>query len=172
MPRRWQARYSTNWARWYASVALYAEYLRVGAEYSGPYRMLPAGFYYKTFIHPRFAWKHVFEPIVRQSAGLGKAPKARYEDRYEQAYAFCDLLVVGGGIAGLQAARLAGAAGARVIVMEQTPHWGGRAPVDGDIIDGAPAEDWKSTRTSPVSTLTISMRSPSKTSPDGSERTS
>ena len=37
-------------------------------------RFLPAGFYYKTFIHPRFAWKHVFEPIIRRSAGLGKAP--------------------------------------------------------------------------------------------------
>ena len=37
-------------------------------------RFLPAGFYYKTFIHPRPFWKHVFEPIIRQSAGLGKAP--------------------------------------------------------------------------------------------------
>lgn len=105
-------------------------------------RFLPAGFYYKTFMFPRPFWKHVFEPIVRQSAGLGKAPKDRDADRYEQAYAFCDLLVIGGGIAGLQAARIAGEAGARVIVLEQTPHWGGRAPVDGDIIDGAPAQDW------------------------------
>ncbi len=108
-------------------------------------RFLPAGFYYKTFIHPRPFWKHVFEPIIRRSAGLGKAPKERDADRYEQAYAFCDLLVVGGGIAGLQAARIAGAAGARVMVLEQAPHWGGRAPVDGDIIDGAPAEAWINT---------------------------
>ena len=105
-------------------------------------RFLPAGFYYKTFIHPRAAWKHVFEPIIRQSAGLGKAPKDRDADRYEQAYAFCDLLVVGGGIAGLQAALVAGGSGARVILMEQTAHWGGRAPVDGDVIDGKPAADW------------------------------
>ncbi|MFZ1468251.1 MAG: sarcosine oxidase subunit alpha family protein [Paracoccaceae bacterium] len=105
-------------------------------------RFLPGGFYYKTFIHPRAAWKHVFEPIIRQSAGLGKAPKEADADHYEYAYAFCDLLVVGGGIAGLQAALIAGASGARVTVLEQTPHWGGRAPVDGDIIDGAPAADW------------------------------
>ena len=105
-------------------------------------RFLPAGFYYKTFIHPRPFWKHVFEPVIRRSAGLGRAPKDRDADRYEQAYAFCDLLVVGGGIAGLQAARIAGAAGARVILLEQTPNWGGRAPVDGDVIDGAPAEQW------------------------------
>ncbi|GAB1480002.1 sarcosine oxidase subunit alpha family protein [Paracoccaceae bacterium] len=105
-------------------------------------RFLPAGFYYKTFIHPRAAWKHVFEPIIRQSAGLGKAPKDRDADRYEQAYAFCDLLVVGGGIAGLQAALVAGRSGARVILLEQTAHWGGRAPIDGDVIDGKPAEAW------------------------------
>jgi len=105
-------------------------------------RFLPAGFYYKTFIHPRFAWKHVFEPIIRRSAGLGKAPVGQDADHYEQAYAFCDLLIVGGGIAGLQAALIAGQAGHRVILMEQTAHWGGRAPVDGDVIDGASAVEW------------------------------
>ncbi|NBE08745.1 sarcosine oxidase subunit alpha family protein [Paragemmobacter ruber] len=105
-------------------------------------RFLPAGFYYKTFIHPRPFWKHVFEPVIRQSAGLGKAPKDRDADRYEQAYAFCDLLVVGGGIAGLQAALVAGRAGARVLLLEQAAHWGGRAPVDGDVIDGKPAGEW------------------------------
>ncbi|WRH61368.1 MAG: sarcosine oxidase subunit alpha family protein [Fuscovulum sp.] len=108
-------------------------------------RFLPAGFYYKTFIHPRPFWKHVFEPIIRQSAGLGKAPKDRDADRYEQAYAFCDLLVVGGGIAGLQAALVAGRAGARVLLLEQNAHWGGRAPVDGDVIDGQPAGAWVDT---------------------------
>jgi sarcosine oxidase, subunit alpha len=105
-------------------------------------RFLPGGFYYKTFMYPRAAWKHLFEPIIRASAGLGKAPKARDADRYEHAYAFCDVLVVGGGIAGLQAALVAGTAGARVIVLEQTPFWGGRAPVDGDVIEGKPAEAW------------------------------
>ncbi|SLN22552.1 Aminomethyltransferase [Pseudoruegeria aquimaris] len=105
-------------------------------------RFLPAGFYYKTFIHPRFAWKHVFEPFIRQSAGLGKAPKEADADRYEHFYAFVDVLVIGGGVAGLQAARAAGEAGARVLLIEQEPHWGGRAPVDGAVIEGKPAEDW------------------------------
>jgi len=105
-------------------------------------RVLPAGFYYKTFIHPRAAWKHVFEPIIRQSAGLGRAPKDRDADRYEQAYAHCDLLVVGGGIAGLQAALVAARAGGRVWLIEQAAHWGGRAPVDGLSIDGKAADDW------------------------------
>ncbi len=105
-------------------------------------RFLPAGFYYKTFMFPRFAWKHVFEPIVRQSAGLGKVPQGPETDRYEYAYAFCDLFIVGGGIAGLQAALVAGQAGKRVFLVEQTAHWGGRAPVDGDVIDGKSADQW------------------------------
>ncbi|PTE22001.1 sarcosine oxidase subunit alpha family protein [Cereibacter changlensis JA139] len=108
-------------------------------------RFLPAGFYYKTFLQPRAAWKHVFEPIVRHSAGLGKAPKDRDADRYEQAYAFCDVLVIGGGVAGLQAALVAGRSGARVMLLEQTGHWGGRAPVDGVEIDGQPADAWVKT---------------------------
>ena len=105
-------------------------------------RFLPAGFYYKTFIHPRAAWKHVFEPIIRKSAGLGKAPTEADADVYEHFYAFVDVLIVGGGIAGLQAAKTAGEAGLSVILCEQSAHWGGRAPVDGAEIDGAPAEDW------------------------------
>ncbi len=114
----------------------------LGAVNSWFARFLPGGFYYKTFIHPRFAWKHIFEPIIRQSAGLGKAPREKDADRYEQAYAFCDVLVAGGGIAGLQAALAAAGEGARVILLEQAPVWGGRAPVDGDVIDGQPAETW------------------------------
>ena len=114
----------------------------VGAVNNWFARFLPGGFYYKTFIHPRFAWKHIFEPIIRQSAGLGKAPKDKDADRYEHAYAFCDVLVAGGGIAGLQAALTAGRAGARVILLEQAAWWGGRATVDGDVIDGQPAEVW------------------------------
>ncbi|MFB2531168.1 sarcosine oxidase subunit alpha family protein [Paracoccus sp. p3-h83] len=110
------------------------------------YRFLPAGFYYKTFMAPRAAWKHVFEPIVRQSAGLGKVPKGRDADRYEQAYDHADVVVAGGGVAGLAAALDHGRAGRRVLVLEQTAHWGGRAPVDhaldGASVQGQPAADW------------------------------
>jgi sarcosine oxidase, subunit alpha len=105
-------------------------------------RFMPAGFYYKTFIHPRAFWKHLFEPVIRQAAGLGKAPKDRDADRYEHVYAFTDTLVIGGGIAGLQAALTAAQSGKRVILLEQTAHWGGRAPVDGVEIDGKPAAAW------------------------------
>ena len=103
-------------------------------------RFLPAGFYYKMFIHPRPLWKHVYEPFIRQSAGLGQAPKDRDGDTYEHFYAFVDVLVVGGGVAGLQAALVAGRAGAKVLLVEQGAHWGGRAPVDGGDIDGLPVD--------------------------------
>ncbi|SHH32396.1 sarcosine oxidase subunit alpha family protein [Marivita hallyeonensis] len=107
-------------------------------------RFLPAGFYYKMFIHPRPFWKYVYEPFIRKSAGLGKAPaaEARDPDRYEHFYAFTDVLVIGGGVAGLQAALSAAQSGAKVLLLEQTPHWGGRTPVDGGTIDGKDAETW------------------------------
>lgn len=116
----------------------------IGAVNAALSRFLPAGFYYKTFLRPRAFWKHIYEPVIRRAAGLGRAPDAETcdADRYEQVYAFCDLLVVGGGIAGLAAARAAADRGQRVIVLEQTPHWGGRAPVDGVAIDAEPAEVW------------------------------
>ncbi|MCP5074195.1 MAG: FAD-dependent oxidoreductase, partial [Rhodobacteraceae bacterium] len=116
----------------------------VGAVNKAMSRFFPAGFYYKTFMAPRSAWKHVFEPIVRKAAGLGAAPDkdSRDADRYEYFYAHVDVLVVGGGIAGLAAALQAGKAGAKVLLVEQTADWGGRAPVDGVEIDGKPAQDW------------------------------
>ncbi|MDO6483581.1 sarcosine oxidase subunit alpha family protein [Shimia thalassica] len=117
----------------------------IGAINNHMTRFFPAGFYYKTFMFPAFAWKHVFEPIVRQSAGLGKAPKDRDVDTYEHFYAYVDVVIIGGGVAGLQAAKAAGASGAKVILMEQTPHWGGRAPVDGGDVDGMPVEDYITT---------------------------
>ncbi|MBT3139934.1 sarcosine oxidase subunit alpha family protein [Ruegeria litorea] len=108
----------------------------VGAINSSLSRFLPAGFYYKMFIHPQPFWKHVYEPIIRKSAGLGKAPDKELKDAdtYEHFYAFADVLVVGGGIAGLQAAKAAAKSGAKVLLLEQNAYWGGRAPVDGGTV--------------------------------------
>ncbi|MEL7106204.1 MAG: sarcosine oxidase subunit alpha family protein [Pseudomonadota bacterium] len=113
----------------------------IGAINDKMARFLPAGFYYKTFIHPRPLWKHVFEPFIRQSAGLGQAPRHRDADRYEHFNVTVDVLVSGGGIAGLAAALAAGKSGARVLLVEQDAHWGGRLADAGEI-DGQPAQDW------------------------------
>ena len=105
-------------------------------------RFLPAGFYYKMFFWPRAFWKHVYEPFIRQSAGLGRAPRHRDADHYEHMNVTVDVLVIGGGIAGLAAAKAAGEAGAEVMLIEQGAHWGGRAPVDSGEIDGTNAAEW------------------------------
>lgn len=102
-----------------------------------------AGFYYKTFLFPRVAWKHLYEPVIRQSAGLGPAPKEQDPDEYEHFHAHADILVVGGGQAGLAAARAAGEAGANVLLVEQTAHLGGRLLTETDVtIDGLDGPAW------------------------------
>ncbi|MDB4116882.1 sarcosine oxidase subunit alpha family protein [Amylibacter sp.] len=105
-------------------------------------RVFPAGFYYKTFIFPRFAWKHIFEPFIRKAAGLGAAPTGKDADKYEYFYAHVDVLIIGGGSSGLAAALEVGRSGAKVLVLEQKNTWGGRAPVDGVVIDNEKSEEW------------------------------
>ena len=114
----------------------------VGEVASAASGFLPAGFYYKTFIQPRPAWKHFFEPMIRRAAGLGRAPRDRDPDSYEHFHAHVDVLVVGGGVAGLSAAKVAAEAGARVLVIEQDASWGGRAAKDEARVEGRSAEDW------------------------------
>ncbi|WP_242185992.1 2Fe-2S iron-sulfur cluster-binding protein [Sphingomonas sp. CARO-RG-8B-R24-01] len=83
-------------------------------------KFLSAGFYYKTFFGPPSRWM-VYERFIRRAAGLGKAPTLADPDRYEHRSAFCDVLVVGGGAAGVAAARAALEAGERVMLVEQDP---------------------------------------------------
>ena len=86
---------------------------------------IAAGFYYKTFKWPSKLWEALYEPAIRRAAGLGRAAGLPDPDHYETAHAQCDVLVVGSGPAGLAAARAAGASGARVILAEQDPEFGG-----------------------------------------------
>jgi sarcosine oxidase subunit alpha len=81
-----------------------------------------AGFYNKAFIWP--SW-HLYEPIIRKLAGFGRVPTAPDPDRYETRHAHCDVLVIGGGTAGVEAARTAGAAGQRVILVDQEEQFSG-----------------------------------------------
>ena len=81
-------------------------------------KALPAGFYYKTFFGSAKRWMF-YEWFIRRAAGLGDAPTAADPDRFAQRAAFCDVLVVGAGPAGLSAALVAAEAGERVMLVEQ-----------------------------------------------------
>jgi methylglutamate dehydrogenase subunit C len=109
-------------------------------DYLSPF--LSAGFYYKTFMWPRAFWEGLYEPLIRRAAGLGSLSGKPDEGVYEKAFAFCDVLVIGAGPAGLMAALTAGRSGADVILAEETPNLGGRLLSDGGEIDGVPATDW------------------------------
>ena len=90
-------------------------------------KIFPAGFYYKTFIYPRFAWKHIFEPTIRSAAGLGKAPKEEDSSSYDYFYAHLDVVIIGGGITGLVAAKNLAKSGLKILLVEQKHFLGGYA---------------------------------------------
>ena len=105
--------------------------------------LIPAGFYNKTFMWPRGAWKALYEPKIRAAAGLGVAPTLPDPDRYAQRFGHCDVLVVGGGPAGLAAALEAAAAGARVMLCDEQAELGGSLLDETDAtINGGRAADW------------------------------
>ncbi len=106
-------------------------------------RFIPAGFYYKTFMWPKGAWDKWYEPRIRAAAGLGEAPVEADPDIYAQRYAYCDVLVVGAGPAGLAAALAAGESGARVILCDEQAEMGGTLRSDSAAsIDGKSGSVW------------------------------
>jgi len=88
-------------------------------------RFTPAGFYYKTFFASPRLWRHVFEPAIRRAGGWGTAPAEADPDYYDKRHVHCEVLVVGGGPAGMMAARAAATGGARVILADENRAPGG-----------------------------------------------
>ena len=105
-------------------------------------RFLTAGFYYKTFMWPAAFWEPIYEKIIRNAAGLGKAATEADPDSYEHSHAHCDVLVVGAGPSGLAAALSAGKTGARVTLVEEQSFLGGNLSLSRDKIDGKAADKW------------------------------
>ncbi|GAB0118635.1 sarcosine oxidase subunit alpha family protein [Acidisoma sp. 7E03] len=105
--------------------------------------LLPAGFYYKTFMWPKSFWAKVYEPRIRQAAGLGCVPTAPDPDRYLQRHAHCEVLILGAGPAGLAAALAAAESGLRVILCDEQAEMGGALLSDvTSLIAGKPAQAW------------------------------
>ncbi len=98
-----------------------------------------AAFYHKTFKWP--SWDF-WERFIRRTAGIAKPPRERDPARYDAVNAHCDLLVVGGGPAGLLAAQVAARAGLTVIVAEQDFECGGRLLATNTLINDAPVTVW------------------------------
>jgi sarcosine oxidase subunit alpha len=96
-------------------------------------KFTPPGFYYKTFIRPRRFWP-LYEKVLRNAAGLGRLRETQAEREWRTEYRrrHADVLVVGGGAAGLRAATVAAELGADVVLVDEGPEPGGRLLVDGN----------------------------------------
>lgn len=104
--------------------------------------LLTAGFYYKTFMWPKYFWEKIYEPIIRNSAGMGKLSGHSDPSHYDKGFLHCDLLIIGAGPAGLIAALEAGKAGLRVILADEDFLPGGRLNSETYQIDQKPATLW------------------------------
>ncbi|MFJ1293856.1 sarcosine oxidase subunit alpha family protein, partial [Paracoccus yeei] len=100
-----------------------------------------AGFYYKTFMWPKAFWETLYEPMIRRAAGLGSLSMQADPDSYDSGFLHCDLLVIGGGAAGLAAALTAARTGARVILADEDFRLGGRLLAESAPLD-RPATEW------------------------------
>ena len=105
-------------------------------------KFLPAGFYYKTFMWPKSFWHKIYEPIIRKAAGLGIAPLKPDPDRYEHKFEYCDILVVGSGPSGLASALAAAKNGAKVILAEDKPRFGGSLLTGEVTIGNKKGKEW------------------------------
>ncbi len=105
-------------------------------------RFLSTGFYYKTFMWPKSFWERLYEPLIRRAAGLGALSGEADTTFGEKAHAFCDVLVIGSGPAGLIAALAAALAGADVILAEEDSRFGGRLLSETHELGGKPGHVW------------------------------
>jgi sarcosine oxidase, subunit alpha len=82
------------------------------------HRLMPVGFYYKTFIRPRFAWEAA-EKIIRRATGVGSLPAGRAPEVKPSRHMRIDVLVVGAGVAGIAAAKTAASTGSLVLLVDE-----------------------------------------------------
>ena len=89
-------------------------------------RFISSGFYYKTFMRPRFFWNHVYQRVLRKFAPGGKIHwQTPSTSTYDKRYVHPDVLVAGGGPSGMSAAISAANEGASVLLVEMESDLGG-----------------------------------------------
>ena len=94
-------------------------------------RLLQVGFYYKTFIRPRRLWP-LYEKVLRRAAGLGRIAEGdRRARRFDKVHRHVDVLVIGGGHSGLEAATAAAREGRDTLLVEEGLALGGRLATRG-----------------------------------------
>ncbi len=104
--------------------------------------IMVAGFYNKTFKWPKAFWQSVYEPMIRGSAGLGRAPTEPDPDTYDRMHWHCDAVVVGAGPAGLAAALPLARAGLRLVLVEEAAELGGTLLSRPAQVEGASGAEW------------------------------
>jgi heterotetrameric sarcosine oxidase alpha subunit len=114
---------------------------------------LTAGFYYKTFMWPAAFWEKLYEPIIRRAAGLGSASLEGDPDCYDKGFLHCDLLIIGGGPAGLAAALSAGRSGVDVILADEDFLIGGRLNLDNMTMDDQSGAAWAAAAVAELASL-------------------
>lgn len=105
--------------------------------------MMPPGFYYKTFMQPQSLWP-TYEKYIRKAAGLGKVPTAEDPDQYDKINHHAEVLIVGGGPAGLSAAKALVGSGLRVILVDEKNEFGGSLLSSTKTINSQQCLDWVS----------------------------
>ncbi len=87
-------------------------------------RLMPVGFYYKTFIRPKKLWP-LYEHTLRHAAGLGEVDIDTPSGKFDKQYLHTDVVVVGSGPAGISAALGAAEGGAQVLLFDENSALGG-----------------------------------------------
>lgn len=117
-----------------------------------------AGFYYKTFMGTGQRFWHFCEHFIRRAAGMGRAANSADPDRYERGNLFADVVVVGGGPAGIAAAIAAGQSGKKVLLVDENATIGGGLAEDEGEIDGLAPAEWGAGALSQSPNLTVMSR--------------
>jgi sarcosine oxidase subunit alpha len=114
---------------------------------------LTAGFYYKTFMWPAAFWEKLYEPIIRNAAGLGSLSLKDDPDVYDKGFLHCDVLIIGAGPAGLAAALTAGRAGVSVILADEDFRMGGRLNSETFELGDQSGTEWATATLAELATL-------------------